>query len=456
MNTVATSSQKSFAEEWLLMPKALYFCLTVALYSTNSVLGFILKESWKFNYSQTGFVYAIQIVNFFGAMIWTSLADRTGRHRAIILLTGCCSCFFYAMLMLPQIMGWKLEGFLLKYVFPTLMMTLMWVFQSALFPLTDSAVMIKLSKDPSLGKEQFGYQRLFGSFGHAAGTMLGSAATDLKSSKELFQVIVSAVCISVFSFFVVAGIPTISESAKAKHGHHGKDEKAEKKDTTVEVPMAKVEDTRSPMVRLLSDPGFLLFILFVLSAGLLANTMTIYQPMLSKDIQQVSTFIVATLKIPAVTSEIIVWLVAKPLMNSVGKYWLLMFSQFAGIIRIFGYQFARKDRLWLLYLLETTKGINSGFIVSAAVQIAAELAPAGCGSTAQGLFSGVYKGAGFFVTGVVCGTILLLNNQSLLNLFLVVGCISACFTTIFFMKFLLVDRSIGFPCFPSRPRIIKA
>lgn len=455
MNTVA--APKSFAEHWLLMPKALYFSLTVALYSTNSVMGFILKDSWKFNYSQTGFVYALQIVNFFGAMIWTNLADRTGRHRAIIVLTSVASVIFYALLMLPKILGWKFENFFLKYGFPTLMMTMMWIFQSSLFPLTDSAVIIKLSKDPSLGKEQFGYQRLFGSFGHAAGTMLGSAASDLPTSKEFFQVMVSIVCSAIFCFFVFLGVPTISETLKGKsHGHHGKDEKSEKKDTTVDVGMAKAEDTRSPLVRLLSDPSFLLFILFVLSAGLLANTMTIYQPLYTEEIMKISKLTVSTLKIPAVCSEIIVWLISKPLMGVVGKYWMLMFSQFAGIIRIFGYQFADESRFWLLVILEATKGINSGFIVSAAVQIAAELAPAGCGSTAQGLFSGVYKGAGFLVTGVVCGLILLFNNNQIKHLFLLVGFTSLLFTTIFFLKFLIIDRSIGFPCFPSRPRVIKA
>lgn len=446
MNTTLSPSKKSFVEEWLLMPKALFFTLTLALYSTNSVLTYILADSWKFKASSTGFVYSLQIVNFFGAMYWSSLADRTGRHRAIITMTAIISTVFYAALMLPTIMGWKFDGFAGKYLFPTIMMTFMWIFQSALFPLTDSAILLKLSKDTSIGKEQFGYQRLFGSFGHLAGTFIASIASDRKNSKEIIQIAVSAVCAGIFCIFVNLGIPTISEGTLKKHAHHGGD----KPDTKVDIGEVK-EDHRSPYVRLLTNVGFLFFILFTLSAGLLANTLTIFAPLFSKALGNSNTK-TATLKIPAVASEVLVWLTSKHLMSIFGKYWLLMFSQFAGLARIFGYQFITKDRAWPLYFLEFLKGVNSGCIVSAAVQIAAELAPPGCASTAQGAFSGVYKGIGYMVTGIFCGVALLLTNNQFYSLFLIVGCVSSVFTLIFFLKFLLFDRSIGFPCYPARPR----
>ncbi len=428
------------------MPKALFFTLTVALYSTTSILGIILIEQLKFSKAETGFAYSLQIVNFLGAMGWTSLADRTGRHRAIITWTAIVSVAFYGLLLLPRILKWEFTSFLGRTILPTVMMTLMWIFQSSLFPLTDASVIIKLSNDPSIGKEQFGYQRLFGSLGHLVGTMLASVASDMKS-KDLFQIVVSAICTGTFCLFVNFGLPSFTQASSKKHGHghHG-----DKKDTAVDVGMAK-EDNRSPYVRLLTNVSFLFFILFVLSAGLLANTLTIFAPIFSKE-QGNSTTKTSTLKIPAIASEITVWLTSKHLMAAFGKYWLLLFSQFAGIIRVFGYQFVNKDRSWPLYIFEALKGVNSGCIVSSAVQIAAELAPPGCASTAQGAFSGVYKGAGYMVTGLFCGAVLLMVKQDLHSLFLIVGITSAAFTFLFFLKFLLVDRSIGFPCCPSGPR----
>lgn len=436
-------------ENWLIMPKMLYFWLSMAIYASASMLGPHFVDSWGLKYSEFGYLCSLQVVNFFGAMFWTSLADRTGRNRDIIILASMMYAICFGLQTLPLIMKWEFSSKYVTMGYTFGLMAITWMFQAAMFPLTDSAVISKLSQDPTLSKDQFGYQRLFGSLAHVAGTYAGGYAKDHPKYKDLLFAGLVIVCSAIFSAIVAVGVP--AQTVKNKK-HHGPAKGA----SGIEMPVDVEEvDQRNPVVRCLTDPNFFFYILFVVSAGLLANTLTIFQPLYTKEKLQFDNKTVASLKIPSCVSEITIWLTSRHISSALGYYWLLILSQLAGIIRIFGYQFLTIDRKWLAYVLESSKGLNSGLIVTACVQLAAQLAPRGCESTAQGLFSGVYKGISYLLAGVLAGVVLPLFEENILALFLLVGAIATCCVTGFFFKFLLVDRALGFPGFPARPRISK-
>src|SRR5690606_17999170 len=116
--------------------------------------------------SDVGFVMAFQGVNFVGAMFWTNMADKSGKHRMIIVAASLISSFFFIITSLPKLLGYKLD-ILYDKIFLCFMMCCTWFFQSALFPLVDSAMISLLSRDPAFSKDQFGYQRLWASPAHS-------------------------------------------------------------------------------------------------------------------------------------------------------------------------------------------------------------------------------------------------------------------------------------------------
>lgn len=477
------TKNQSFMQKYLIWPKILYFWLSMAIYSCNSLLGPLMKDSWHLTNSQFGFLSALQGVNFIGAIFWTNMADKTGRHRILLVIATLMSAFFFFVNNLPKIISlyrpFSWNSTITDMIYTCTSLAMCWIFQSALFPLIDSAMLSLLTRLPGFSKDQFGYQRLCGSPAHSlAGIVQGIAkvVVDNKKYDVLVYQVVACTASIIFSVFVFMGVPAYTVTV-SKHGHHG-GQKDDKNNTAVNVPAHEMKkDERSPVVRLLTNPGFLFYLLFVTSAGLLANTLTIFQPIAVFEAKRAAAkaeeaaliaagkpvepkahnkwdFLQAALfRVPASISEIVVYFSSKHLVATLGVYWLLLFSQFCGIIRILGYAYS-PDKVHdiVYYLLEVTKGLNSGLIVSAGVRVASDIALPGTATTAQGLFSGVYKGISISLAGGSGAIILATFNDNLKTLFKFIG-FTAVFTTgSFFLKFLLIDRTIGLPGFRRRER----
>lgn len=453
MTTSTTSTQHaSVFQRLMIMPKILYFWLSMAIYTANGLASLHYRKTWGMTNSTIGFLMALQGVNFIGAILWTNLADRIGNHKYILSGATMLSTICFAINGAPKMLNYKFASSTTEIIYACVTMTLVWLFQSALFPLLDCTMIALLTKNPSFTKDQFGFQRLFGSPAHVIATILAGYTKKFDTWKEVLYVLNAFISSSIFAALVVLFIPRDLEVSKTGHGHGGKDEKKDSAVQVGEVDMGK-KDGRSPVVRLLTDPVFMFFMLFVTSAGLLANTLTIFQPLLVNDHQKSDNpLLVAATKIPACISEITVYATSKMLTAQLGFYWLLLFSQFAGLCRIFSYHFVTKDREWLPFIIELFKGMNSGFIVSSGVRISAEIALPGTATTAQGLFSGNYKGLSMSLAGVIGGILLIVLKQNIGALFKIIGSFALFTTACFFVKFLFFDRVIGLPGFPRKEK----
>jgi hypothetical protein len=146
-------------------------------------------------------------------------------------------------------------------------------------------------------------------------------------------------------------------------------------------------------------------------------------------------------------SEVAVYFCNKDLSTILGPYWMLLLSQLAAVIRAAGYGLipVNKDDLSYLFCipLELFKGLNSGLVTAGAVRIAAEMAPPGGASTAQGLFSGVFVGLANFFGGHLAGLLMKGHGEldEIAHLFLLSSGALMFFVVCFTIKF-TVDRSI--------------
>jgi hypothetical protein len=476
--------KESFIERWLIVPKLLYFILNMFVYAFHALLGFIFVDQWKFSYYLYGYATSIVACNFFGAMLWTSLADRTGRYKMIIIITS----VLFTIVACGMGMYQPEDPSIMIKVFIFVGFGLFNFFLSAVFPLLDAQILSNLAANPKLSKEQFGIQRLFGAIGHFVATLVSLFVYDKHDPKGpvIFQLIVSIMFI-IAVWFGVKDVTPIKG-----HGHHGADDKNKEKIHQVPLsqamPMAptpapasaadelSAEGTagvRHPIIALITNPNFMFFMLFVACSGVVRSVTSSFQKQVvgsvtSSFLKQSGSMekrpdnkLIAAVDFARMISEIAIYLLAKPIKNMMGVYWILVLSQLVGIARLAGYGFLSID-YWLSYYLcwglELLKGFSSGLISSSAIPIASRIAPPGCEGSAQGLFSGNYSGLSMALGGGIGGGILHLydhyGSQDPISdcqwMFIWVSVGTLAVTMLMMLKFIFVDRVMGIPGFPRR------
>lgn len=496
--TVVIEEEETFSQKWLVMPKMLYFLLNIFVYAFHGLMPIFFLEEWKFKYWEYGYASSIIATNFFGAMLWSSLADKTGKYKTIIIVTSFMYTLAALSLLIPVFQ--KSSDVVWRYLYVYTGLGLFNFFLSASFPLLDAQILGMLAANPKVNKEQFGFQRMFGAFGHLAATMLsmglysiaGKGITYGIKNKSWAQIILQMIISFVFMMAVWLAVPDVKP---VKGGHHGapipsakteKVENADGADANEEVKFEEPIQPRSPVLTLMASPNFLFFMLFVAFSGIVRAVSTNFQKPIVYAIFHHNAFVTASIDIARVFSEVFVYATAKYLRAFMGVYWVLVFSQMTGIIRLAGYGLVNVNS-WMAkpvaVCLELLKGFNSGLISSSAIIIASNLAPAGCESTAQGLYSGMYSGLSMAVGGIISGAILQIMYRSpskpadydtltgdakvaadkalmqkdkqmqtsnVQTMFIYVSIASTVITVLLCMKYVFIDRVMGIPGFPRR------
>lgn len=491
---VVAKREESFWAHWLVMPKLLYFMLNLYVYGFHSLLFLLFVKQWKFPYYLYGYATTITSMNFFGAMIWSSWADRTGRYKTIILLTSVLYTIIACLMLLfraPEnevLTAWKTVLVFVGFGFFNF-------FLSAAFPLVDALILGMLSTYPKANKEMFGNQRMFGAIGHFVATICSLTIYKKDSILEvfIFQLIVSILFIAV----VCLGVKDV-KPVKGGHGsaHAGKEKmhklspspsplsseqqvhqvpvvQATAMAPTPAPPSAADElaaegqaGQKHPVVTLLTDPNFLFFMLFISCMGVVRSVSSTFQKLIALDLAHGDKLMTALIDFGRMLSEIFVYLIAKYMRNAMGIYWILIFSQIMGILRIAGYALVPMDHPWayqMAWVWELIKGFSSGMVSSSAIPIASRIAPPGCESSAQGLFSGNYSGLSMAFGGAIGGGILhwyyyegasdKVQSEHAQMMLFIVAAGTAVVTLIMALKYIFIDRVMGLPGFPRRASV---
>lgn len=495
---VVAQREESFWAHWLVMPKLLYFMLNLYVYGFHSLLFLLFIKQWKFPYFLYGYATIITSMNFFGAMIWGSWADRTGRYKTIIIFTSILYTIVACLMLLFRTQEdevltlWKTVLVFVGFGFFNF-------FLSAAFPLVDALILGMLSTYPKVNKEMFGNQRMFGAVGHFAATICSLTIYKKDSIVEvfIFQLVVSALFIAV----VCLGVKDV-KPVKGGHGHgggHGSANTGKEKMSSLspsplpsgqqlhQVPVVQATamaptpappsaadelaadgqaGQKHPVLTLLTDPNFLFFMLFISCMGVVRSVSSTFQKLIALDLAHGDKLMTALIDFGRMLSEIFVYLTAKYMRNAMGIYWILIFSQIMGILRITGYAIVPMKHPWaygMAWVWELIKGFSSGMVSSSAIPIASRIAPPGCESSAQGLFSGNYSGLSMAFGGAIGGGILHLyyykgvsdevqsEHAQMMLLFVAAG--TTVVTLLMALKYIFIDRVMGLPGFPRRASV---
>lgn len=249
---IEDDSQIPFYERWLIIPKMVYFMLNMYVYAFHSIMGFVFKDEWKYEWWLIGYASMITASNFFGAMFWSVLADRTGKYKMIIIVSSILYTITTILLSFP------LEHFVNSTFNKIYFFALMFLFNfclSASFPLVDAQVMGMLASNPRVSKSQFGNQRMFGCIGHFYATIIMFTLKHLAGKATFaggafrwsgvymasFQIITTLV----FILLILVGIPDVKPLKGGHHHHHHGEAKKKKKVCAPVPPPASPKSTVS-------------------------------------------------------------------------------------------------------------------------------------------------------------------------------------------------------------------
>lgn len=414
---------KAAATKTTFSPKLIYFTLNMALYSSLTFTSAYFFERWGLPIYQFGALSSLSIIELIGAMWWGGLADRSGRHREILL--GCtwmyCGCFC----LLP-VAEWLLpedDAFGLKMGISTVLLGGTYFFMSSFFPLVDSCVLRELKSNnaatAATGDDNhvsFGKQRLWGTVGHAAISVISAQFIGWFGWPGMFGVMILT-CLS-FSL-VICTIPLDNEvddndSISVCDSDDG----------------PRIHEDNTGNWSFVFKFEFLLFLFVVLLSGYMRSILSIFLPYhLLIDMHQTPMFVGLT-AVFRISAEILIFAYAQTaqvsrLSTRAGEVKLVLLGLAAGVLRVAGYGSLRGIEqgsgfpLWLVvFLLESLKGISVACLISGAVRLAHDLVPESNATRAQALVSGTYSGLSTGLAGLIGGaTAYLLPQHNLTNMF---------------------------------------
>ncbi len=196
---------------YLVGPKLLYLFLNMMLYSTYTFAASYFEQTWGLQMHYFGYIiFLCGIVSFVGSLTWTALADRTGRHKELLILMSLASCLSFLAL---RSNSPSTLPFAARLLYVSLCVALSNFFSSALYPLLDSCVMAHLADYSATAKELFGRQRLFGAVGQSLVTALSGVAIDRHGSDAMFAILVASMLL-----FILVVATSIGRSPPPPHG----------------------------------------------------------------------------------------------------------------------------------------------------------------------------------------------------------------------------------------------
>lgn len=387
----------SFCSRNLVLPKLLYFTLNVLCYSTYTFTSKYFKEVWNISYHYFGYMLALCALSFTGSIIWTMLADKTGQHKLILLLTSvgyCCSF----MLLRTHLFINAPEATRLAFV--SFCYGLSNFFTSALYPLLDNRVFVILVSDPRFSKEIFGRQRLYGTIGQSAVTVLLGYLLKPFGYTSIFVVL--GLSTLAFVTLIIIGVPSATASeAKSCPSDHPSNP------LPIDVSVEKRPFYKSTL-QLISTPTYVIFLFIILIASTSRAVAGNHLPQYFDTVMKLPPHVFTVIMQTRIITEVLVFFFGKQMLLFLGVQWMLFLGQFTGFLRVFAYAILPTSSPWttLPALVELLKGLNNGFIISAGVRYAHDCAPQGAEATAQGFFAGIQNYLAMATSGLFSGVIL--------------------------------------------------
>jgi len=417
-------------DRWLITPKLMYFTMNMVVYTFHLFRAPFITGYLDLDRQYVGLTSTLMsVVAFPSVTMWSTVADRLGRHKLVLSLItfGMVACFELLLI--------RFDVYQLRLAYSIGMLMLYNCFLVGMQPLLDFEALDLLSSKPGFNKEMYGRQRLWGTIAFTVITLGGAIMMGYFGGFWVLFIImpVMAVIFVVTLYFTAPPDKPNSLWGRKKPPTGemelpaGDDEKLQthaaataklsamtdtnntssiphlitkKVDSAVDIgqPQIGAEGFSHKKVRdrwrtLLTDPNYMFFLFVILMLGLARSVMTTFLALFwIQGLKMSGTEVAYAGAIFGMLLEIAVFFVAKPIAARIGNYWMLVMAQMAMVCRCWAYYWIPEGHgmYWAVYLIELLKGLSFGMAHSAAIKIANEAAPEGLEATAQALYNSVY------------------------------------------------------------------
>ena len=443
-------------QEYLITPKLLYFFLNLEVYAFYVFKGSFLKKYLQIEANKYGFLMSLMACIGFPCMaMWGRLADHLGRPKLVLTILAIATAGSFELLMF-QVGAPSSSA---HFAWVTFVLSVYALFFCGLAPLMDIIALKILSTNPAFNKEMYGRQRLWGSLGYCVSTLMSAFLMSKIGDTALFGIVPACALVFCLVLFfagpadnprpknvtsVEDELPT-SETKKTATSPSKEEEEEEKKKLEEEEMLAKMPKWRRrikwPMLRLLTDGGYLFFLLAVFMTGSARSIMTNYLSMYWEIEMNLSKNIVAFGAIFGVVVEVIIFFFASHL-NFMGNFWKLLLGQLAMVLRGWLYVIlpAQENLFPAVFAIELLKGAAFGFTQLAGIKVASASAPPSLQATSQAIYNSVYAQLPAVIAALGGG--ILYKAYGAQRMFIITACISTASFTAFLIKWSW-DGSIG-------------
>lgn len=342
----------------LLPTKVLFFCFYAAMASLIPFMALYYRQV-GLSGGQIGLLSAIgPLMSLVAAPAWGALADRTQRHQRLLSLA---------------IAGAMVMMFLVSQVGSLALLALLvtayaW-FSAPIMPLVDSSVLAILGDR----KAEYGKQRMWGAVGWGIAAAIAGGMIDRYGLAAGFTGFLAFMAVMLIASRYLH-IADVGIGGKFWGGFG----------------------------LIASNPAWVTFLLTVFVVGIGAGVTNHFLMLYLSDLGASETMMGWSLVV-ATVSEIPLFFFSHRLLKRWGAPGVLMIALGANVIRLAA--FAVMPDAWAVLPINLLHGFAFSAMWAAGVTYAGDLAPAGMGATAQGLFSGVNMGLGA-ASGALIGGLL--------------------------------------------------
>jgi PPP family 3-phenylpropionic acid transporter len=343
----------------MLFPSIYYFLYYGAISILFPFLA-LFYQSQGLTGGQIGLLAAIApIISFFGAPLWTGVADATRRHKLVTMLS-------------------TLGVVIITFIFPgiasfsglLLMICLYAFFNAPTGSLVDSAVLVLLGDR----RERYGRIRLWGTVGYGvvapfAGSLIGRLG--LKWAFWGYAILMLG------SLLVITRIPFRQKASNSSF--------------------------RGGMRVLFADQSWMLFLVMVFIAGIGMATINNYLFVYMQSLGASKTLMGFALTVSTL-SEIPALFFSDRLLRRFGARGMLVIALTIIGLRLVGYSVTTQP--WVVLVIQLCHGLTFAAIYTAGVHFAGQIAPPGMQATTQGMFSGTLMGFASAAGGLLGGLLL--------------------------------------------------
>lgn len=342
----------------MLLPKAIYFFYYAAMASLMPFL-ILYYEQLGLSGRQIGLLAGLQpFVMLVGAPLWSGFADATRLHRGLLLFAISTS------LGLALLIGQASSFFWLIVVVSTFALVV-----APIMPLVDNSVLDALGER----REQYGKQRLWGAVGWGVAAPIVGLLTQQLGISWAFYAYVT------FMFGSLLSAVRFPISRTKAHG-----------------------DFWQGIRLLIKNRSWLLFLLASFTGGVGLAISTNFLFLYMQELGASRTVMGLALTV-ATISELPVLFFSAYLLGRFGTKGLLSLALLAGAVRLIAYSVTSLPAFVLV--IQLLHGAAFSMLWVAGVSYAKAASPAGMGTTAQGIFTGVLMGLGGAAGALIGGVL---------------------------------------------------